>query len=431
MASDWGLYYTSHHYDTLLSDPYHFSRGLAEKRGIKPVWDWQTNREGLIRFWQGGVDENKDLNCIWPVGMRGTDDYPFRFPEGWTPDQKTQAYSDAIRMQTDMVKKAVPPSRERLFHFTMYTEMLPFYQSGQLKVPDDVIIVWPDDNDGNMRGLPAPDDRHKHGVYYHLAYYGANITKQTHQTVPLERVDREFQKILTARANEYVLVNVSELREYVMGARFIADIEWNGAVGFAQPDAAGRYLRWWSREQFGPAAEASVAEAYRGYFALMERADSLNLGASKSLGALGSLEKKFKGERFDPALPETLPTLKARAVKQAKLLEALDAARTQIVDEEHRKFFFDNLELPSAIDRLNTEAAILLVEAMAQPDREKALEMCRRALVSLDELEQHLRRAERWPFEGWYGPSWIGPRHRDVYQPRQTLIRLLASQKTR
>ncbi|MEP6663156.1 MAG: glycosyl hydrolase 115 family protein, partial [Verrucomicrobiota bacterium] len=42
MASDWGLFYTSHHYDILLSNPFGITRyALAEKRHSGTNWNWE------------------------------------------------------------------------------------------------------------------------------------------------------------------------------------------------------------------------------------------------------------------------------------------------------------------------------------------------------------------------------------------------------
>jgi len=137
-AGDWGLYYTSHHYDVLLSDPYSFKRrNLAQARGVRPEWSWADNRDGLIRFWKAGLEENKDLDCVWPVGLRGENDYGHQFPEDWTQQQKLAAFNEALRIQVDMVKGALPPGRERLMHFTMYTEMLDYFNTGRLIVPEN------------------------------------------------------------------------------------------------------------------------------------------------------------------------------------------------------------------------------------------------------------------------------------------------------
>jgi hypothetical protein len=429
MASDWGLYYTSHHYDTLLSDPFHFFHGkLAEQRGIEPVWDWIANRDGLIRYWKAGVDENGGIDAIYPIGMRGAGDFSYRFPQDWTEDQKIAAYNEAFEIQANLVRNGIQPGRVPLMHFTMFTEMLPFYQTQKMKIPDGVIIVWPDNNDGIMRGLPDTLGDHRHGVYYHLAFLGRNIPKQIHQTVPLPRIEKEFRRIVECGATEFCLVNVSELREYVLGTRFIAEICWDAPSVFAKPDAAERYLAWWCREYFGDDAADASARAYKAYFDdIVPEPRRLYYGAEKVRGAIGSLVKRFAGEEFSPAMPETLPTLLDRQKRHNDFHALCKAAEERITDDTERRFFFENLELAGDIDRLNTEAAILLVEAMPEPDIENAKSMCYRALVPLDELDVELRRAERWPFESWYGPTWIEHRTNALVTPRRELVEMLAS----
>jgi hypothetical protein len=217
LASDWGLYYTSHHYDVLLSNPYGYDRfHLAQQRGVTGPYDWATNKDGLLKFWQGGVLENRNLHCIWPVGLRGTEDYGMRFPPGTTDVQKGQAFSEAIADQIRMTKALLPEGEEPIFHFTMYSEMLDIYRKGLVDVPADVILVWPDDNDGIMRGLPERAGASQNGVYYHLSYLGSNATKQTFATVQPNRIEQEFRKVVASGATSYMLVNVSELRDVVM-----------------------------------------------------------------------------------------------------------------------------------------------------------------------------------------------------------------------
>ena len=47
----------------------------------------------------GEQDKNKDLDAIYPVGIRGTDDTPYVFPAGTTVEQKGKVFEDAIRDQ--------------------------------------------------------------------------------------------------------------------------------------------------------------------------------------------------------------------------------------------------------------------------------------------------------------------------------------------
>src|SRR5690606_28579416 len=128
-AGEWGLIYTSHHYDILLSNPFGLVRfGLAEQRGVEPQWDWTTNQQGMVTFWRGGVEENKNLDCIWPVGLRGTNDYPYRFPENATPQQQTRVFNQVIETQVQTVKEVLGEGAKPLYTFTLWDEMIAKYE---------------------------------------------------------------------------------------------------------------------------------------------------------------------------------------------------------------------------------------------------------------------------------------------------------------
>jgi hypothetical protein len=424
MASDWGLAYTSHHYDILLSDPYHFNRGLAQSRGVEPVWDWLQNRDGILKYWRAGVEENRGITAIYPIGLRGTNDFSYRFPAGWSQDQKIAAYNDALVLQAGLVDQLLPKGKPQLKHFTMYTEMLPFYQTGKLIVPPDTIVVWPDENDGVMRGLPSKCASGNHGVYYHLAYLGGSPTKQLFSTVPLGRIEREFRKIFAAGATEFVLTNVSEIREYSMGTRMIADLMWHGDEAFRNPDAADRFLSWWCREYFG---SDMASQTVNGFYSNVRKPIDMRVGGDKVLGAVASLAKKFRGEQFVPADRETLPMLNARIAAAEALAKSIADVKGRIRSYEKRRFYFESVELPVAVDRFNCRAAALLVEAMSEVDRAKSIEMCRAAAGILDRLDGLLRQAERPPFERWYGETWIAERSRAIVWPRRELAKLIAT----
>ncbi|MBE7561067.1 glycosyl hydrolase 115 family protein [bacterium] len=426
-ASDWGLFYTSHHYDTLLSNPWGYQRfGLGKARNAGETWDWFSNREGLLSFWRGGVLENRGLDCIWPVGMRGTQDTSYRFPAGMSAEERGRVFREVIDAQVGMTKDLLPKDKTPVFHFTLYGEMLRNYQQGNFDFPADVILVWDDNGDGVMRALPEAPGKWKHGVYYHLAFLGGT-TKQTHHTVTPMRIEEEFRKIVSAGATEYMLVNVSELREFVMEARMIAEICWDATAAFAQPDAAGRYVDWFCREYYGAGA-ADAVEAYQRYYRILDTHDKIWYGNSKVVGAVGSLQKKFRGESFVPAQAATLPTLRTRLSMYEEALPVVGRAADRMGNAE-RQFFFENCALGLLIDYRPTVAAIALVEAMSEPDLEKAWGMCVAARAPLEQLELDLLWAERPPFAGWYAPTWIRPRGsvRNVHEGYEQLRALLTS----
>jgi hypothetical protein len=408
LASDWGLYYTSHHYDILVSNPYGLERfKLAAERGVRPEWNWFTNREGMLTYWRAGVLENRQLNVIWPVGMRGTEDRPFTFPPGTTDDDKAKTFRDVINEQVTMVRGLLPPDKTPLFHFTMYSEMLPQYQRNPaaFDLPNDVIIVWPDDNDGHMRALPAELGGRKHGVYYHLAYLGGKLTKQLTHVVAPPTIAEQFRNIVKSGATEYVLVNVSELRDYIMGARMLADITWDAPGVYAAPKPEERYLTWWSREYFANSAQPAQA-AYKQYFDAINTPDKLWIASDAIEELLDRLYRKVAGET-NPAVDTG--TLKQLQSQKPQLDQALAAATRAGVGMSHsqRRFFSVDVALGLQVAQRQTQAALKLEEALRESDARRMWQLVRDASAPLEQLETELRRAEYPPFDRWYDESWI------------------------
>ena len=409
LASDWGLYYTSHHYDILVSNPWGLERfNLAAERGVRPDYNWFTNRDGMLTFWRGGVMENRDLDVIWPVGMRGTADRPFIFPQGTTDDEKARTFREVIRDQVAMVKELLPKDKTPLFHFTMYSEMLPEYQRNPaaFDLPPDVIIVWPDDNDGHMRALPSGLGRWKHGVYYHLAYLGGRLTKQLTHTVGPSVVADQFDKIVKSGATEYMLVNVSELRDYVMCARMLADITWDAQKIYAAPDAAGRYTKWWSREYFGETAHTSADDAYNRYFTLLDAPNTLWTAPDAIQDLLDRLYKKVAGEAYSPLDAAATARMQSRNGQLEDALETVARAEKEMSLSE-RRFFSIDVALGLEVAQRQTNAALKLEQALRAPDAASMWRLVRDARTPLEQLETELARAEYPPFDRWYHESWI------------------------
>ena len=409
LASEWGLYYTSHHYDILVSNPFGLTTfNLAVERGVRPDYDWLTNRDGLLTFWRGGVTENHTLDVIWPVGLRNTSDRSYLWPAGTTDDDKARVFREVIGLETAMVRDALPPGRSPVFHFTMYSEMLDLYRRdpAAFGLPDDVIIVWPDDNDGHMRGLPTDRGRWKHGVYYHLAYLGGNLSKQTTHTVAPATIAGEFQRIVQARATEYMLVNVSELRDYVMGARLIADITWNAPAVYASPDAASRFVAWWVQEYFAPAPAPAARAAYDRYHALLDTPDKLWFASEAVQNLIERLWRRVTGQPFTPFNADTLAVLQTRSGRLDTALATAAEAEAAMTSAQQR-FFSVDVSLGLRIDERQTRAALKLADALQAPDSGPMWRLIREALTPLEQLEAEFARAEYPPFDRWYHETWI------------------------
>jgi hypothetical protein len=258
-----------------------------------------------------------------------------------------------------------------------------------------------------MRGLPTSPGKWKHGVYYHLAYLGGNLSKQTTHTETPAVVADEFEKIVKAGATEYMLVNVSELRDYVMGARMIADICWDAPTVYAAPKAADRYTAWWSREYFGAPATAQAADnAYNKYFALLDKPDTLWSAMDAIQTLIDKLYQKVAGKTPEPFSADALAQLQTRA----KLLDEALATEEQAENAMplvERRFFSIDAGLGLRIAQRQTHAALKLEEALRAPDAAGMWQLVFEARSPLEQLETEFARGEYSPFDRWYHESWI------------------------
>lgn len=408
-ADDWGLIYTSHHYDVLLSNPFGIIRfGLAEKRGVSPEWNWFKNKEGMVKFWRGGVWENKELDCIWPVGLRGTNDYGYPFPKDMSKAEQTRVFNHVIKTQVNTVKDILPCDEPPVYTFTLYTEMLNKYEADkeEFQLPEDVIIVWPDDNNGVMRGLPKTLGKWKHGVYYHLAYYGMDLHKQGTHIVSPYTITAEFKKIIDAGATEYMLLNVSEMRDYMMEGRLIAEISWDKDFVLNENDPGTAYIDWWANEYFGAEGIEKVRKVYQQYYELLYEPKKLWFGANQVWKLLDALVKKYKGAPYKGIGREAVALLKQRAKNYSRTM-TLIAECMEGMAPDQQQYFFENARLGLLFDWRPTQAALLLQQALEQDNRQKAWKLIRQSIQPLEQLELEILKAERPPFDKWYRESWI------------------------
>ena len=92
-------------------------------------------------------------------GMRGTGDGPMVSKNAPTTAQKVtlmqQIFADQRKILSNRVESNLPSI---LQIFTPYKEVLTIYNAG-LKVPDDVTLMWAEDNHGYVRQLSNATER--------------------------------------------------------------------------------------------------------------------------------------------------------------------------------------------------------------------------------------------------------------------------------
>ncbi|MDQ8182612.1 glycosyl hydrolase 115 family protein [Pelagicoccus sp. SDUM812005] len=273
-ADDYAIVISTSHHEPMLRNSHEYNES---ERGSYNYW---SNRSNIYDFWEERVIETADTEAIYTIGMRGRTDAGMLAPAGTTDAQKAQKIQDEIipdqrQMISDYVNKN---AAEMPQIFIPYKETLVQYQSG-LELPDDVTILWPDDNHGYIRQLSTTQEQARSGgsgVYYHLSYWGVPTSYLWLCTTPPGMTRSEMIKAWDFEAKNMWLVNVGDLKPHEIGTDFFLRMARNPEA-FREFDQRA-YLSQWAARVFGSTHADAIADVLEDYYHLniVKRPEHLN-----------------------------------------------------------------------------------------------------------------------------------------------------------
>jgi hypothetical protein len=254
LADEYGVVIgTSHH------EPMMRAHDEWRRSGGGP-WNYATNQARLRDFWREGVRRMGANESVVTVGMRGDGDEPMTqgiaisLLERIVADQR-----DIIGRVTGRDPSTVPQV------WALYKEVQDYYDQG-MRVPDDVTLLFSDDNWGNVRRLPSAADRARPGaagIYYHFDYVGGPRNYKWINTTQVSRVWEQMHLAWEHGADRLWIVNVGDMKPMELPISFFLDYAWNPARLPAEGIPA--YVRAWSAQQLGSAQAEDVAEMLEAY----------------------------------------------------------------------------------------------------------------------------------------------------------------------
>lgn len=142
------------------------------RRGIGE-YDYVNNSANVLKFWEDRVKDVAGQEIIYTLGMRGVHDGAMNGAKT-VEEQKsvlTKVFADQRNLLSRYVNRNVTEVPQV---FIPYKEVLDVYNAG-IEVPEDVTLMWCDDNYGYIRHFPNAQERNRrggNGVYYHVSYWG-------------------------------------------------------------------------------------------------------------------------------------------------------------------------------------------------------------------------------------------------------------------
>ena len=229
-----------------------------------------VNRDAMADYWRRRVDEVKDGDNVYSVGLRGVHDSAM---EGATTlEQARDATRDAIGLQRHILARSLGrPAAGVPQALTLYKEVLDVYNAG-LKVPDDVTLVWPDDNYGYLHQLSNADERRRAGgagIYYHISYWGRPHDYLWLGTTHPALIRDQLQRAWNTGARKLWVVNVGDIKPAEYLVQYFLDSAFDARQLDLDPE---RHLIAWNTVQFGSGLGAKVGRIlYRYYDLAWER----------------------------------------------------------------------------------------------------------------------------------------------------------------
>ncbi|TFY57677.1 hypothetical protein EVG20_g8452, partial [Dentipellis fragilis] len=209
-------------------------------------WDYTTNNKTIYQFWVDGAERAKPYESLFTMAMRGDGDLPLSATDAISSLE--QIVSDQRQILMNVFNETNVTNIPQMW--CLYQEVKGYYDEG-LRVPDDITLLWTDDNWGNMRRYPLPSERNRTGgagVYYHYDLVGDPRDYKWIQTAQVSKVFEQLSLAVDRQATRIWILNVGDLKPYEMG------IEWFLTYGYDSPrwtlDNITSFTPLWATREF-------------------------------------------------------------------------------------------------------------------------------------------------------------------------------------
>ncbi|OGM48831.1 hypothetical protein ABOM_003021 [Aspergillus bombycis] len=258
LADDYGIIVsTSHH------EPMQRASNEWTKDPTQGAWDWVNNKVNVVKFMEEGVRRAGDNETYFTLGMRGENDSPIE------ADDPIAVLRDVFSTQRDLLAK-YHGNKTSLQAWTVYKEVMTYYTAG-LVPPDDVTLIFADDNWGNIQRLPTEEERQRPGgigLYYHFEYVGRPKSWKWQNNNNLPKIYKELSQAYERGADRVWVINVGDIKPMEVPLSFSLNLAWNTSQ--FDFDTIPLYPKALAARDFGQKYADQIASALMEYSHLAE-----------------------------------------------------------------------------------------------------------------------------------------------------------------
>ena len=261
LAERMGIVVGTSHCDMLMrSNNREWLPWITKKGYPDAVYDYSfegRNREILKEYWRESAEQNKNHEVCYTLGMRGIHDSGFE-----TKNLTGKTEKELQNAKVALLEKIIADQREilrnTLGHGTMmtfipYKEVMQLYDNG-LNVPDDMTLVWANDNYGHIRRYPSEKEKKRkggNGIYYHNSYWAPPGMSYTFLcSIPLAHTRNELQKAWDEGIRKLWVLNCGSVKPLEQEITFFLKLAWEIGKPGALTEDVEAFVREWIDHTF-------------------------------------------------------------------------------------------------------------------------------------------------------------------------------------
>lgn len=262
VAGEYGIYIGTSHCEPMACNP----EGEWRKLGTG-AFDYLHNKDNVMKYWENRIKQVANQEIIYTLGMRGVGDGQMIGAN--TPEEQRNTLVNIFNDQRSLLSKYVNKDVTKVPQvFIPYKEVENVYNSG-LKVPEDVCLMWCDDNFGYIRHFPSDAERARkggNGMYYHVSYWGLPHDYLWLGTFSPYLLHQQMKEAYNRGIRKMWILNVGDIKPAEYQTELFMDMAWN--INAVEKKGVANHLSAFLTREFGAKVSKTVAPAMNEYYRL-------------------------------------------------------------------------------------------------------------------------------------------------------------------
>ena len=377
VAKKYGIFMGASHCEPMACS----AAGEWRRRG-NGAYDYVNNSAAVYKFWEDRVKEVADQEVLYTLGMRGVHDGKMQGAK--TVEEQKAVLDRVLADQRGLIKKYVNKDVTQVPQvFIPYKEVLDIYNAG-LQVPDDVTLMWCDDNYGYIRHFPTAEERARkggNGIYYHVSYWGRPHDHLWLSTMSPSLIYQQMKQAYDQGIQKIWILNVGDIKPAEYQIELFMDMAWN--LEAVAQEGVTAHLKHWLERELGTSPAKELLPVMQEYYRLAHIRKPEFMGNTRE-------EEKDPAYRIVKDLPWSEEFINERLSSYDRLSETVEKVTSRI-PADRQSAYFELVKYPvQAAGQMNRKLLFAQLARHGKADWEKS----GAAYDSIAALTQHYNSLE-------------------------------------